>query len=140
MSTLTLVDAPPAPVTTGPPAAPERGSGVDVVYVLMLLQATFGVVATLGLLVLMGGNPAVTVVPLLYGAALLTLASRAVRRRRWALIATIVVEGGALGGVVLEWAVGLLPQVDFQPTITGLVTTIALPVAVIVLCARALAR
>jgi hypothetical protein len=117
----------------------DRATSADVAYVLMLLQAAFGVVATLGMVLLMGGSVVHAIVPLLFAVALLVVAAKVARRRRWALIAALVVESAGLGGLMLDVVLGTLRQVDYVPTLTGLLTTVALPVAVIVLCVRSLA-
>jgi hypothetical protein len=111
-----------------------------VAHALLVLQGAFGIVATLGMVLLMGGNPAYAVVPLAGCVVLFTLAGLVARRRRWALIAAIVVEGMALGGWVLQNLAGLLPQIDSTINLVGLLTTVGLPAAVVVLCARTLAE
>ena len=115
-----------------------RGTSADVAYVLMVLQAAFGIVATLGMVLLMGGSLAHAIVPVLFVVALLVVAAQVARRRRWGLIAALVVESAGLGGLILDVVLGLLRQVNYVPTLTGLLTTVALPVAVIVLCVRSL--
>jgi hypothetical protein len=115
-----------------------RGTSADVAYVLMLLQAAFGLVATLGMVLLMGGSLAHAAVPLLFVIALLIIAAKVARRRRWALIAALIVESAGLGGLMLDVVLGVLRQVDYVPTLTGLLTTVALPIAVILLCVRSL--
>ena len=115
-----------------------RGTSADVAYVLMLLQAAFGIVATLGMVLLMGGSLLHAVVPLLFVVALLVVAAQVARRRLWGLIAALVVESAGLGGLILDFVLGLLRQVNYVPTLTGLLTTVALPIAVIVLCVRSL--
>src|SRR2546427_773020 len=59
-------------------------SRADVEYVLLLLQAGFEVLATLGMVVMMGGNVAYALVPGLHVVALLVFASF-VARGRWAV-------------------------------------------------------
>jgi hypothetical protein len=116
----------------------NRATSADVAYVLMLLQATFGVVAMLGTVLLMGGSLAYAIMPLLFAVALLVIAAKVARRRRWALIAALVIESAGLGGLMLDVVLGTLRQVEYVPTLTGLLTTVALPTIVIVLCVRSL--
>src|SRR5689334_12921335 len=105
---------------------------------LLTLQAGFGLVGALGVVVLMGFDPAYAVVPVAHSIALLLLSSYVGRRRRWALTVTIVLEGFALAAWVGQVLVGLLPQVDFTVTLTGLLTMLILPVAVVLLSACSL--
>jgi hypothetical protein len=111
-----------------------------VAHALLVLQGGFGIVAALGMVVVMGGNLAYAPVPLLGCVLLFTLAGFVTRRRRWALIAAIVVEGMALAGWLLQAFAGALPPIDFTVNLVGLLTTVCLPGCVIVLCARTLAE
>ena len=111
-----------------------------VAHALLVLQGAFGIVATLGMLLLMGGNPAYAIVPLAGCVLLFTLAGLVARRRRWALVAAIIVEGIALAGWILQNLAGMLPVIDSTNTLVGLLTTVGLPAAVVVLCARTLAE
>lgn len=111
-----------------------------VAHALLLLQGGFGLLAALGMVVVMGGNVAYAPVPLLGCVLLFTLAGLVARRRRWALIVAIVVEGMALAGWLLQVFAGLLPPIDYTVNLVGLLTTVALPVCVVVLCSRALAE
>ena len=71
-------------------ARAAAGSGLDVVYVLTLLQVAFLVLAGLGEVVLMGGNPAYLLLPIVKAVLLILFATQALRRRRWALRAIAV--------------------------------------------------
>jgi hypothetical protein len=115
----------------------RRGPG-DVAHALLLLQAAFGIVATLGMLLLMAGNLAYALVPALHWVVLFVLAGLVARRRRWAYVAAILVEGLSLAGYLLNLAVSVLPQVDVTVNLVGLLTEVGLPVAVMVLATRAL--
>jgi hypothetical protein len=108
-----------------------------VAHALLVLQGGMGIVAALGMVLLMG-SPAFALVPLLGCVVLFTLAGLVARRRRWALVAAIILEGMAIAGWVLQVLIGMVPQVDFTVNLVGLLTTLALPAAVLVLCARAL--
>jgi hypothetical protein len=107
---------------------------------LLTMQAGFGLVGTLGLVVVMGFNPWYAVLPGLQCVFLVILGEFVGRPRNWALTATIIVEGVSLAGWIVQVLVGLLPPVDFTVNLVGLLTMLALPVAVTVLCARGLAR
>jgi hypothetical protein len=102
---------------------------------LLVLQGAFGLTGTLGVVTLMGFNPVYAIAPVAHAALLMTLGAL-LERRRWALVTTIVAEVLALAGWQLQLLLGLLPQVDFTVNLTGLLSTLALPLAVLVLCAR----
>jgi hypothetical protein len=99
---------------------------------LLVLQAAFGLTATLGMVLLSG--PVHAVAPGLYAAWLLVLAARI--HRRWSLYTVVIVEGLALAGFQLEQTLALLPQLDATLTLTGMLTTVALPAVVVLLAAR----
>jgi len=115
-------------------------SRADVGYVLLLLQAGFEVLATLGMVVVMGGNVAYAIVPGLHAVALLLFASFVARGHRWAWWTVAAVEGLTLAGFQLNLVVGLLPQVQVTLTLVGLLTTVALPLAVLWQTANLAAR
>ncbi len=108
--------------------------GLDVVYVLSLMQAAFLLLGAVGEVVIMGGNPLYLALPVIKAALLIVVATSALRRRRWALRALVVLAWVTLAGVVLQVVVGLFPAVDYTLNLVGLMTNVALPVAVIVLC------
>lgn len=116
----------------------ERGGPVEVVYVLLLVQAAAGLLAMVGELVLMA-NPVYVVMPLIKAAAIVVLAIKIVRGRRWAMVATIVLQWLGLLGAWFGVVLGLLPGLAPSITLVGLLTGVALPIAVIALCARLLA-
>lgn len=122
-------------MTVQPMAAP-RGGHAEVVLVMCLLQAAFVVLAGLGELLLMHGNPLYLVLPVAKAVLLGVFAGRVVAGRRWAMVALIVVEGITLVGFWLQVLAGLLPFVDFTVNLVGLITGLAMPAAVIYLCAR----
>ena len=114
----------------------DRGGAADVAYVLLLVQAALGALATLGLLFLMGANPVYLMVGL-GGPLLLTiLAGGVARRSRWALVTTTVLELVSLGAYQLNLLAGVLPQVDVTVNLVALLSQVALPVAVVVQCLR----
>jgi hypothetical protein len=107
---------------------------LDIVYVLSLMQVAFLLLAALGEVVLMGGNPAYLAVPVIKSTLLIVFATRALRRRRWALRGLVVLAWITLVGVVLQLLVGLFPAADFTVNLVGLMTNVALPIAVIWIC------
>jgi hypothetical protein len=122
-----------APATVVP-APVLRGSGMDIVYVLTLIQVASVLLAALGEVLLMGGNPAYLLIPVVKSVLLLVFATSAVRRRRWALRALVVLSWVTLAGFVLQLLVGLVAPVEFTVNIVDLMTTVGIPVAVIFLC------
>jgi hypothetical protein len=116
-----------------------RGAAADVVYVLCLMQAAFLLLAGLGEVLLMGGNPAYLLMPAMKMVLLFVLAAKVVSGRRWALITMIVVQAITILGFWLQIAVGLLPWVTFTVNLVGLITNLALPGVVVALCATTLA-
>jgi hypothetical protein len=116
----------------------RAGGAADVAYVLLLLQAALGVLATLGLLLLMGGNPVYLVVGFGGPVLLIILAGGVARRRRWALFTVAILEVVSLGAYYLNLLVGLLPQVDVTVNLVGLLAQVALPIAIVWQCLRVL--
>ncbi|HEX6870106.1 MAG TPA: hypothetical protein VF163_03320 [Micromonosporaceae bacterium] len=116
-----------------------QGDRADVIYVLCLLEVGFLLLAALGEVLLMGGNPAYLAVPLAKSALLVLLAATALRNRRWALIALLVLHVLTLVGFWLQLAAAMLPFVTATVNLVGLLTNLALPVIVITLAARLLA-
>jgi hypothetical protein len=119
-------------VTAKVSAAP--GSSLDIVYVLSLLQVAFLLLAAIGEVLLMGGNPAYLLFPIVKSVLLVLFATMALRQRRWALRGLVVIAWITLVGFVLQFLVGLIPAVDFTINLVGLMTNVALPAAVIWLC------
>jgi len=120
-------------------AGTRQTTDADVVYALVLLEGAFGLLAGLGMVVMMGGKPVYLLMPVAKLTALLIFATNAICGRRWAMIALIVSQAVSLLGFVLDVLVGLLLQVQFTINLVGLLTGVAMPVAVIRLCARLLA-
>ena len=120
-------------------AGTKPTSDADVVYMLVLLEGAFGLLAGLGTVVMMGGKPIYLLVPAAKLVTLLVFAAKAISGHRWAMIALIITQAVSLLGFVLDVLVGLLPQVQFTINLVGLLTSVAMPVAVIWLCARLLA-
>jgi hypothetical protein len=118
---------------TMPVKAPS-GSGLDIVYVLSLMQVAFLLLAAVGEVVLMAGNPLYLVVPVIKSVLLLVFATSALRQRRWALRGLYVFAWITLVGFVLQMLIGIFPAVDFTVNLVGLMTNVGLPVAVIWLC------
>jgi hypothetical protein len=110
----------------------------DVVYALLLVQVAAGLLACVGEMLLMA-TPLYGLVPVVKAVVLLVIAGKVVRGRRWAIRVLIVVEWLGLVGVGLGWLLGLLPGLAPSITLTGLLTEVCLPIAVIVLARRLLA-
>jgi hypothetical protein len=102
------------------------------------MSAGMTLLAMFGEIILMG-SPLYAAVPVLKATLLMVLARKVVALRRWAMVTTIVLSGITLGGFTLSAMVGVFPQVDHSVTMTGLVTGVALPIALIVLSAQLLA-
>jgi hypothetical protein len=119
-------------------SAPD-GAG-DVVYVLALMQLAGGLLGGLGEVLLMAGNPAYLLVPLAKVAVLAVVASRVAAGRRWAAVAMVVVQSVTLAGVGLSLTAGAVPALGVTLNLVGLLMNVAVPLAVIYLCATLLAR
>jgi hypothetical protein len=106
-------------------------------YVLVLFQAALTILAMLGQVVVMGGNPLYLPVPLIHTVLLLVAGSNI--RRRWAAGTLIVLESLSLLGFWLSFGLGLLPWVVYPVNLTGLLTDVALPAVVFFLALWSLA-
>jgi hypothetical protein len=110
-----------------------------VVLVLLLVQVSAALLAALGELLFMGGNPIYLIEPI--GRAVVTFVfAGLMARRRGALVGLLVLQTITLFGFVANAALGFVPAADFTPTLTGLLTGVGLPIAVIVLVSRMLHR
>src|SRR5215471_406611 len=89
----------------------QRGGLADVVYVICLMQASFLALAGVGEVLLMGGNGAYLIVPL------------------------IMLQAVSLAAIPIQFLIGLAPVVDFSPSLVELVTGVFVPMAVIAMCA-----
>jgi hypothetical protein len=105
---------------------------------LCLLQVVFLLLAGAGETLLMGGNGAYLVIPVAKSVVLLWLGAKAVSGRRWAMITLIVLQGITLGGFGAQLLLSLFPVIGLTVNLAGLTTNVVLPIAVILLCARAL--
>jgi hypothetical protein len=99
--------------------------------VLVLLQAGVTILAALGEVVMMGGNPWYLPVPLLHTVVLVVAGANI--RRPWAAITLMALEGLSLLGFWLSVVIGVLPWVDYPVNPVGLLTDFALPAAVLYL-------
>jgi hypothetical protein len=111
-----------------------------VVFVLLLVQSGAILLAMLGELLFMAGLPFYAVAPLIRVILTLVFAALILRGHRGATIGTIALQGVSLIGFALGAVAGVLPQIDFTPTLTGLVTGVVLPIVVIVYCGHLLKR
>jgi hypothetical protein len=125
---VTVVDVPPA----------RRGGPADIIFVLGLLQVAFLTLAAVAEALLMGGNGAYLVVPLAKIVVLLWLGAKIVSGRRWAMITMIVVQSITLAGFGIQLLLAFVPAIGLTVNVVGVTTNLALPIAVIILCRRAL--
>jgi len=108
----------------------------DILIVLLLIQAVTGLVGLLGLLVIgiVAGFPVVTLAGAIVLAGFvvpLALSIGVARGRRWARRAVTVYETLALISVGFNLVLALSPDVQIDLTLTGLLTIVVLPVAII---------
>jgi hypothetical protein len=115
--------------------AGEDAGAVDLIYAIVLLQGAFGLLAALGVAALMG-SLVYLVAPVVKFAVMLVVAARIRRRRSWALIVMVIVQTSAMTGFWVSVLIGALPGVTTTINLVGLLTGMALPVVVIVLCVR----
>jgi hypothetical protein len=120
--------------------APEPGGAGDVVQVLALLQVAGGLLGGLGEVLVMGGNPVYLVLPLAKTAVLIVLASRVAAARTWAVTLMIIAQSVTLAGFGLSLTAGAFPAFGVTLNLVGLLMNVALPLAMIYLCATLLAR
>src|SRR5581483_8460175 len=104
--------------------------------VLVLAQAGATVLAMLGELVFMGGNPLYLPVALAH-AALAVVAGAAIRRV-WGAIILLVLECLSVLGFWLSVLVGFLPWVVYPVNLVGLLTGLLVPGTLALLALRSL--
>ena len=105
---------------------------------LLMVQCGTILLAMLGELLFMGGFPLYAAVPMAWVILTVICAALIQRGHRGAIIGTIVLQAFSLAGFGLSVAAGVLPQVAFTPSLTGLVTGVVLPIVVIVYCGHLL--
>jgi hypothetical protein len=125
---VTLIEVPPT----------RRGGPADVVFVLSLLQVAFLALAAVGEALLMGGNGAYLLVPLMKSVILVWLGTKIVTGRRWAMVTMIVLQSITLAGFAVQLMLSFVPAIGLTVNLVGVTTNLALPVAVIVLCVRSM--
>ena len=110
-----------------------RRTGRDEIgFVLLVLQASAGVLGAIGVGVLMASP--LHMVPALIGPVLqVVLAVHVARGRRWAWAVTIAMETVFVYAFAANGVLALAPQLQVTVTLTGLLMRLALPVALIVL-------
>jgi hypothetical protein len=108
-------------------------------HVLAVLQVGLGALAALGQLVFTGGQPWYLIVPVARAVGLLLATRAAVRGRRWGPVVIVVLEWLSLAGFGYSTLLGLLPWVSDTINLTGLLTNVALPAALLTLAVRLLA-
>jgi len=119
---------------------PERGGVGDVLFVLCLMQAAFLLLAGLGEVLMMGGNAAYLIAPVAKLILVVVLATKAVKGRRWAMVTLMVVQVITLVGFTIQNLIGLLPGLDYSVNLVGLASNVAMPIAVVYLCASLIDR
>lgn len=105
------------------------------VLVLVCVQIGAGVLAMAGELLFMGGNPVYILEPLIRAVVTAILAGL-MHKRIGALFGLMAMQVVSLIGFVISAGLGVLPQLTFTPTLTGLLTGVALPAAILVLSFR----
>jgi hypothetical protein len=130
-------------VTSSSRAAFSSRASFDVILVLVLIESAAWLLAGFGQAIFMGG-PVPLLVPLLKSLLVIVLAVRAAGagagHREWAVLALLVVHALALPGFWLGLAAGFAPWVTPSVTLAGLLTGVALPLAVVCLCVGLLRR
>ncbi len=116
----------------------DTTSKASVVFVLLLVQAGTILLATIGELLFMGGLPFYLIVPVIRVTLLLVFGVMMLRGSRTGLVGIIVLQALSLAGLMFSIGVGLLPQVDFTLTLTGLATTVVLPIVAGFYCVQML--
>jgi hypothetical protein len=109
----------------------EDDSRLDVLYVLLLLQAAMGLLSGGAMLLFMGGSPLALPVAVLVPVAIFAAAAGVVRRRRWALRTALVAQYVTLLGLAASFLLGLLAVLDFSINLMTLLTNVALPLTLI---------
>jgi len=117
--------------TSGRGSAPASGRA-DVGFVLLVLQASAGVLGALGLGVVMA-SPLHAVPALIGPVAQVVLAFAVARGRRCAWAVVIAMETVFVYAFAANGLLALVPQLQVTVTLTGLLMRLALPVALIVL-------
>jgi len=105
----------------------------DVIAVLVLIEVAAGLLAALGQALLMA-SPLFLVVPVLKTVFLLVVSARLVRGRRWAMVTMLVVHTLAIVGFGFGLVLGATPWFTASVTLTGLLTGLGVPLAVLWLC------
>jgi hypothetical protein len=112
----------------------------QVVFVLLLVQSGAILLAMLGELLFMGGLPFYAIAPVIRVILTFVCAALILRNQRGGAIGALALQAVSLIGFALSAVAGVLPQIDFTPTLTGVVTGVVLPVVVIVYCGHLLQR
>jgi hypothetical protein len=118
------------------PATGRSREAQDVAVVLLLLQSVLGLLSFLGLAVLAFLFPVLTpagLIVLLGFAMPLACAVGVARGWRWARRAAVVFQAVTLFSVCANLLVDLIPPVQMELTLTGLLSGFALPVSLIAL-------
>ncbi len=110
---------------------PPDDSPLEVLHVLLLLQAAMGLLSGAAMLLFMGGDP--MAIPLALGVPLLLIvvAAGVVRRWRWARRVAIVAQSLILLAFVISLLLGLLAALNFSVSLMTLITNLVLPISLI---------
>jgi hypothetical protein len=129
-------NTPPAPRTR---PANAIGGPADVLYVLVLTQVAVSLLAALGMVGLMGGNPLYLIVPALVATMQLVAATKVRRGRRWASWLLLVWEVLSLTRLTFNVVLAaVMADIAVTMNLANVVVTVVLPGAVIALCVRLL--
>jgi hypothetical protein len=109
----------------------------DVIAVLVLIEVAAGLLAALGQALFMA-SPLFLAVPVLKTVLLLVVSNRLVRGRRWAVVTMLVAHTLAIVGFGFGLVLGATPWFTASVTLTGLLTGLGVPLAVLWLCVRLL--
>ncbi len=115
-------------------------SPLEVLHVLLLLQAAMGLLSGAAMMLFMGGNP--LAIPLSLGVPLLLIVAAAgvVRRWCWARRVAIVALSLILLAFVISLLLSLLAQLNFSVSLMTLITNIVLPISLIKLLRQSKAK
>jgi hypothetical protein len=118
------------------PAERRPRERAEVAAVLLLMQSVFGLLSLLGMLVMAALFPVLTPAGLLVAAGFMVPLLGAIgvaRGWRWARRIALIWQGITLFGLFVNLLLALLPSVQMELTLTGIITGLLLPVSVIAL-------
>jgi hypothetical protein len=113
-----------------------RGDKADVTHVLLMSQGALEILSTIGMVLLMGLNLAYALVPMSHVLLLFVTASAVARRKRWAYWSALLIEMLGLAGYQVNLWLGAVAQVDVTVNLVGLLTSVVLPLLVVIQALR----